>query len=198
MKYLILVLALFAAFALTAQDSIRVTLYADSTYIIENIYNDDDGIPTRVDVVRANGPTELSGYFYAVANQAFADYEAATKRYRETERGAAATLRSVNNRLTALGLPEYFTRNATLFGPGIEGTYRWTGPGLDNVAVTVNANLRFNPGTGVHQIRILKPGFIRVLQGGVQLADLYLQGRRYISFDGRYTLRINQLTIQNR
>lgn len=128
MKYLILVLALFAAFALTAQDSIRVTLYADSTYIIENIYNDEDGIPTRVDVVRANGPTELAGYFYAVANQAFADY----------------------------------------------------------------------PGTGVHQIRILKPGFIRVLQGGVQLADLYLQGRRYISFDGRYTLRINQLTIQNR
>jgi hypothetical protein len=198
MKYLILVLALFAAFALTAQDSIRVTLYADSTYIIENIYNDDDGIPTRVDVVRANGPTELAGYFYAVANQAFADYEAATKRYRETERGAAATLRSVNNRLASLGLPEYFERNATLYGPGIEGTYRWTGPGLDNVAVTVNANLRFNPGTGVHQVRILKPGFIRITQAGVQVADLYLQGRRYISFDGRYTLRINQLTIQNR
>lgn len=199
MKYLILVLALFAAFALTAQDSIRVTLYADSTYIIENIYNDDDGIPTRVDVVRANGPMELSGYFYAVANQAFADYEAATKRYRETERGAAATLRSVNSRLTALGFPEYFTRNATLFGPGIEGTYTWTAPGItDPVAVTVNANLRFNPGTGVHQVRILKPGFIRVTQGGVRLADLYLQGRRYISFDGRYVLRINQLTIQNR
>lgn len=89
--------------------------------------------------------------------------------------------------------------HVAMFGPGIEGTYNWTAPGItDPVAVTVNANLRFNPGTGVHQVRILKPGFIRVTQGGVRLADLYLQGRRYISFDGRYVLRINQLTIQNR
>ncbi len=198
MKYLISILIFFAAFALSAQDSIRVTLYGDSTYLIENIFNDEDGIPLHVQIVRANGQGELSNYFYAIANGAFAAYEAASKTYRDTERGSAATLRSVNRRLAALGLPDYFANTQAQFGAGIEGTYQWSAPGADNVAVTVNSNLRFNPGTGVHQIRIMKPGFLRVTQGGTQVADLYLQGRRYISFDGRYILRINQLTIQNK
>lgn len=191
MKYLFLVLALFAAFALTAQDSIRVTLYADSTYIIENIYNDDDGIPTRVDVVRANGRTELSNYFTGLANQAFADFEQANRRYRETEKYSRATLNTVNARFASLGLPSYFDQQAAQYGPALQGSYTWSAPGITTpVAVTVNANLRFNPGTGVHQIRILKDGFIRVTQGGVTLAELFLINRRYVSYDGKYVLRL--------
>jgi len=191
MKYLILVLALFAAFALTAQDSIRVTLYADSTYIIENIYNDDDGIPTRVDVVRANGVAELTNYFVGIATQAFTDFEQANRQYRYTERFSRLTLATVNAQFAALGLPSYTDQNAARLGEALQGNYTWQAPGIVTpVAVTVNANLRFNPGTGVHQIRILKDGFIRVTTGGVTLAELFLVGKRYISYDGKYILRL--------
>jgi len=191
MKYLLFVFALFCAFALTAQDSIRVTLYGDSTYLIENIYFDDDGVPTRVDVVRANGPTELTNYFTGIANQAFADYEQANRRYRETEKYSRATLNTVNTRFAALGLPSYTDQTETRLGPALQGDYTWQAPGIVTpVAVTVNANLRFNPGTGVHQIRILKGGFLRVTQSAVTLAELFLVNQRYVSFDGKYVLRL--------
>ena len=81
MKHLFFLLIFaFTATYLQAQDSIRVTLYGDSAYLIENIYFDDSNIPTRVDVVRANGATELTNYFTGIANQAFADYELQIKR----------------------------------------------------------------------------------------------------------------------
>ena len=191
MKNTILFLFLFAATYLQAQDSIRVTLYPDSVYLIENIYFDDAGVPTRVDVVRANGTSELTNYFAGIANQAFADYEQASRRYRETEKYSRATLATVNARFAALGLPSYLDQQATRLGADLKGEYTWSAPGIATpVAVTVNANLRFNPGTGVHQIRILKDGFIRVTQSGVTLAELFLVNRRYISFDGKYVLRL--------
>lgn len=181
----------FTAAYLQAQDSIRVTLYPDSIYLIENIYFSDDNVPTRVDVVRANGATELTNYFLGLANQAFTDYEQANRRYREAEKYSRATLATVNTRFAALGLPTYFDQNATRLGPALQGEYTWQAPGIVTpVAVTVNANLRFNPGTGVHQIRVLKDGFIRVTQGGVTLAELFLVNRRYVSFDGKYVLRL--------
>jgi hypothetical protein len=189
MKYLIF-LFLFPAL-LSAQDSIRVTLYGDSTYLIENIYFDDDGVPLRVDVVRANGTAELTNYFTGIANQAFADFEQANRRYRDTEKYSRATLNTVNERFAALGLPSYTDQTAERLGPALQGEYTWQAPGIVTpVAVTVNANLRFNPGTGVHQIRVLKDGFIRVSQSGVTLAELFLVNRRYVSYDGKYVLRL--------
>lgn len=181
----------FAATYLQGQDSIRVTLYGDSTYLIENIYFADDGVPTRVDVVRANGAPELANYFTGIANQAFTYFEQANKRYRETEKYSRATLQTVNARFAELGLPSYTDQNAARLGASLQGEYTWQAPGIVTpVAVTVNANLRFNPGTGVHQIRILKDGFIRVTTGGVTLAELFLVGKRYISYDGKYILRL--------
>jgi hypothetical protein len=189
MKYLFF-LFLFPAL-LSAQDSIRVTLYGDSTYLIENIYFDDDGVPLRVDVVRANGTAELTNYFTGIANQAFADFEQANRRYRDTEKYSRATLNTVNTRLAALGLPSYTDQTAARLGPALQGDYTWQAPGIVTpVAVTVNANLRFNPGAGVHQIRILKDGFLRVTQSGTTLAELFLVNRRYVSFDGKYVLRL--------
>jgi len=181
----------FAATYLQAQDSIRVTLYPDSIYLIENIYFDDDGVPTRVDVVRANGRAELTNYFTGIANQAFADFEQANRRHRDTERFSRLTLATVNAQFATLGLPSYTDQTAARLGEALQGSYTWSAPGITTpVAVTVNANLRFNPGTGVHQIRILKDGFIRVTQGGVTLAELFLVNRRYISYDGKYVLRL--------
>lgn len=181
----------FAATYLQAQDSIRVTLYGDSTYLIENIYFDDGGVPSKIDLVRANGRAELTNYFVGIANQAFADYEQANRRYRDTERFSRLTLATVNAQFAALGLPTYFDQNATRLGAALQGNYTWTAPGITTpVAVTVNANLRFNPGTGVHQIRILKDGFLRVTQSGVIVAELFLVNRRYVSYDNKYILRL--------
>jgi len=181
----------FAATYLQAQDSIRVTLYGDSTYLIENIYLDDDNVPTRIDVVRANGRSELTNYFVGIATQAFTDFEQANRQYRYTERFSRLTLATVNAQFAALGLPSYTDQNAARLGEALQGNYTWQAPGIVTpVAVTVNANLRFNPGTGVHQIRILKDGFIRVTTGGVTLAELFLVGKRYISYDGKYILRL--------
>lgn len=186
----LLIFAFVAAYV-QAQDSIRVTLYPDSIYLIENIYFDDDGVPTRVDVVRANGRAELTNYFTGIANQAFADFEQANRRHRDTERFSRLTLATVNAQFAALGLPSYTDQNAARLGEALQGNYTWQAPGIVTpVAVTVNANLRFNPGTGVHQIRILKDGFIRVTTGGVTLAELFLVGKRYISYDGKYILRL--------
>lgn len=180
----------FAASYLRAQDSIRVTTYPDSMYLIENIYLDDAGVPTRIDIVRAVGNAELTNYFSGLANQAFSNYEQANRRYRETERYSRATLNTINARFAALGLPSYFDQTAARSGAALQGEYTWQAPGVTTpVAVTVNANLRFNPGTGVHQIRILKDGFIRVTQGGATLVELFLVNRRYVSYDGRYVLR---------
>lgn len=191
MKHAIFFLLFFAATYLQAQDSIRVTLYPDSIYLIENIYFDDSGIPTRVDVVRANGTAELTNYFTGIANQAFSEFERANRRYRETEKYSRATLQAVNARFASLSLPSYFDQTAERLGEALQGSYTWQAPGITApVAVTVNANLRFNPGTGVHQIRILKDGFIRVTQGGVTLAELFLINRRYVSYDGKYVLRL--------
>jgi hypothetical protein len=192
MKHLFFLLIFaFTATYLQAQDSIRVTLYGDSAYLIENIYFDDSNIPTRVDVVRANGATELTNYFTGIANQAFADYEQANRRYRETEKHSRATLATVNARFAALGLPSYLDQQAARLGGALQGDYTWQAPGIATpVSVTVNANLRFNPGTGVHQIRVLKDGFLRVTQSGVTLAELFLVNRRYVSFDGKYVLRL--------
>lgn len=188
MKYL-LFLFFFAATYLQAQDSVRVTLYPDSVYLIENIYNDDAGIPARVDIVKAIGTTELTNYFTGLANQAFTDYEQASRRYRETERFSRRTIETVNAHFAMFGLPSYFDQTATAHGAALMGDYTYTAPGITGQVITVNANLRFNPGTGVHQIRILKPGFLRILQGGVLVTELFLLNRRYTSFDGRYTLR---------
>lgn len=191
MKHAILFCLFVTATYLQAQDSIRVTLYNDSTYLIENIYFDDSNVPTRVDVIRANGATELTNYFLGLANQAFTDFEQANRRYRETEKYSRSTLATVNARFAALGLPSYTDQLATRLGPALQGEYTWQAPGIVTpVAVTVNANLRFNPGTGIHQIRILKDGFIRVTQSGVTLAELFLVNRRYVSFDGKYILRL--------
>lgn len=149
MKHAIFLILFFTATYLQAQDSIRVTLYNDSTYLIENIYFDGDGVPVRVDVVRANGATELTNYFSGLANQAFSDYEQANRRYRETEKYSRATLQTVNARFAAQGLPSYFDQTAARLGPALQGEYTWQAPGIATpVAVTVNANLRFNPGTG--------------------------------------------------